>query len=463
MATLDVLNPFNQNKLTTLEMTSSEELESYLAQAAELHAEGPLAAGERSTILTRTAGLLEERMEDFALTIAREGGKPLKDARVEANRAVEGIRNAVEEMHTMVGRCIPMRINEKSAHQMAFTVREPIGPVVALSAFNHPLNLIVHQVVPAVATGCPVLAKPAPDTPLSCIHFVDLLREAGLPEEWCRAVVVDNDLAEKLATDPRVAFLSFIGSAQVGWMLRSKLAPGTRCALEHGGAAPAVIERDADLGKAIAPIVKGGYYHAGQVCVSVQRIFVQVSILDAFLEKFVSAVEALKTGDASNPETDVGPLIRPHEVLRVDEWVREAAEAGGRILTGGRTLGKSLYAPTVVLDPPDSVRLSREEVFGPVTAVYPFAEEEEAVARANQLDLAFQAAVYSESIDRAMFYAHRLSGAAVMINQQTAFRVDWMPFAGRQHSGYGTGGIPYTMEDMTQEKLILIKSSGIPE
>jgi acyl-CoA reductase-like NAD-dependent aldehyde dehydrogenase len=462
MATFKVFNPFDQSEIAELTENTAEEVELWLKEAKALSDKGPLSVSDRTAILKRTAALLSERKEVFALTIAKEGGKPLIDARVEVSRAIEGIEGAVAELHAMAGKEIPMRLNASSANRLAFTTHEPIGPVVAVSAFNHPLNLIVHQVIPAVAVGCPVIVKPANTTPLSCIHLVELLREAGLPEAWCRTALVGNEVAEKLVTDSRVAFFTFIGSSRIGWMLRSKLAPGTRCALEHGGAAPVIVEKDADLEVAIPKLVKGGYYHAGQVCVSVQRIFVHSDILESFKKAYVEAVKKLKVGDASDDHTEVGPLILPREVDRVAEWVEEAKKAGGEILTGGSKLSETTYEPTVVLDPPDNVRLSQAEVFGPVTVIFSFDDPDVALARANALDVEFQAAVMTQNIDRAMYYAHRINAAAVMINDHSAFRVDWMPFAGHQTSGHGIGGIPYTMEDMVKEKMIVVHSSGIP-
>ena len=222
----------------------------------------------------------------LAIEAAREGGKPLLDSRVEIERAIDGVNNCIECMRSAAGREIPMGINAASKQRLAMTHREPIGVVVAVSAFNHPVNLIVHQVGPAIAAGCPVIIKPAEDTPLSCFRFVALLRQAGLPEEWCQALVVnDLEVASRLVTDARVGFFSFIGSAAVGWMLRSKLAPGTRCALEHGGAAPVIVAADADLDAALPLIAKGGFYHAGQVCVSVQRVYCHRSIARKLAER----------------------------------------------------------------------------------------------------------------------------------------------------------------------------------
>jgi acyl-CoA reductase-like NAD-dependent aldehyde dehydrogenase len=254
-----------------------------------------------------------------------------------------------------------------------------------------------------------------------------------------------------------VAFLSFIGSAKVGWYLRSKLAPGTRCALEHGGAAPVIVDRSVEIDTIIEPLVKGGYYHAGQVCVSVQRIFVHTEIMPRFVERLTERVSALRVGDPTSPDTEMGPLILPREVDRVAAWVAEARDAGGTITTGGAPVSERVYAPTVVVKPPTTVKLSREEVFGPVTCVYPFTDLDEAIAQANSLPFSFQASVFARDIDIALRAARSLDASTILINDHTAFRVDWMPFAGRRQSGYGVGGIPYTMHDMTQEKMIVLR------
>lgn len=417
-----------------------------------------LAPHRRIEILRRLAKLLEENVEELAMLIAREGGKPLTDARIEAVRAVNGAASAAGELEHLAGREIPMGLTKATEGRLAFTTKEPIGVVVAISAFNHPLNLVVHQVVPAIATGCPVIIKPAMTTPLSCKRFVELVHEAGLPPDLCQlALVEDNALAERMATDPRVAFFSFIGSAKVGWYLRSKLAPGTRCALEHGGVAPVIIDQSADLDTLIEPLVKGGYYHAGQVCVSVQRIFVHEAIKQDVIERFTARVGKLRVGDPTLPETEVGPLILPKEVDRVESWVKEAIDGGGKLLIGGKRISDRAYAPTVLVEPDAQARVSTLEVFGPVTCIYGYRDLEEAIARANSLPVAFQAAVFSRDINVAFKAAQLVDASGVIINDHTAFRSDWMPFAGRRESGYGIGGIPYTMHDMSQEKMIVLR------
>jgi acyl-CoA reductase-like NAD-dependent aldehyde dehydrogenase len=343
---------------------------------------------------------------------------------------------------------------------MAYTYREPGGLVSAISAFNHPVNLIIHQVIPAIAVGCPVVVKPASKTPLSCLSLVELLHQAGLPKEWCQALLCSNEDAKQLVTDRRVNFLTFIGSSRVGWDLRSKLAPGANCALEHGGVAPVVVEADANIEEAVPLLVKAGFYHAGQVCVSVQRVYSHESLAKSLAEKMAEKAAKLVVGDPADPKTEVGPLISHTECQRVSEWVDEAVQKGAKLLCGGKKISDSCYAPTVLWNPPDDVRISRQEVFGPVVCVYSFRNTEEAVKRANALPFCFQAAVFTRNIDQAFYYVKNLQATAVMVNDHTAFRVDWMPFGGRMESGLGMGGIPRSMEDMTAEKMFVVKTNS---
>ena len=455
---LKVTNPFDHKVIGEVALVGWDKIDAYLTEAQRLyrHQAEWLSSPERTKILKKTAALMTQRSAELAHLIADEGGKPLIDARVEVARAIDGIELCIKELSHLSGREIPMGLTPAGAGKLAFTFREPIGPVVAVSAFNHPLNLIVHQVAPAVATGCPVLVKPADDTPLSCEAFVKILYEAGLPENWCRSVPCDLATAEKLVTDPRVAFFSFIGSAKVGWMLRSKLAAGTRCALEHGGAAPVIVDDSANLAVMIPKLLKGGFYHSGQVCVSVQRVFAPRKQAQAIAEQLAAGASKLVVGNAVEEATECGPLIRPREVDRVADWVAEAVAGGGKALSGGKKLSDTTYAPTVLLDAPATARVSTMEIFGPVVSVYGYDHVEEAIAAANSLPFAFQSSIFTQDVTKAMAWARLLDSSAVMINEHTAFRTDWMPFTGRRQSGYGIGGIGYTMHDMTQEKMIVL-------
>jgi acyl-CoA reductase-like NAD-dependent aldehyde dehydrogenase len=417
---------------------------------------------QRIQILERTAQIMGEQFEALAMLAASEGGKPLLDSRVEVARAIDGVRNSVDCLRTESGREIPMNLNAASANRLAFTRREPIGVVMSVSAFNHPLNLIVHQVAPAIASGCPVIIKPAEDTPLSCFRFVQILREAGLPESHCQAVMTsDLDVASQLVTDSRVAFFSFIGSAKVGWMLRSQLAAGARCALEHGGAAPVIIAEDADLDDTLPLIAKGGFYHAGQVCVSVQRVFAHRCIARQVAEKLAEFGSQMSIGDPTLESSAIGPLIRPREVTRVHNWVTDAIAEGAQCLVGGDLNSDTSYQSTVLFEPSNQSKVSQLEIFGPVICVYAYDDIDEAIARANSLDVAFQASVLTRSIDTAMHCYTQLDASAVMVNDHTAYRVDWMPFAGLKQSGLGVGGIPYTYEDMQIEKMMLLRSKAL--
>jgi acyl-CoA reductase-like NAD-dependent aldehyde dehydrogenase len=456
---LEVVNPFDLKAIGSVTLSDWDEIDKDLEIAHGLfrNRNNWLPAYRRIEILKNAAKLMEGRFEALAYQIANEGGKPLIDARVEVARAIDGVGLCIKELSHMAGREIPMDLTEAGAERMAFTTREPIGPVVSVSAFNHPLNLIVHQVAPAVAVGCPVLVKPADDTPLSCKAFVEILYEAGLSEEWCRFVACDIPTAEKMVTDPRVAFFSFIGSAKVGWMLRSKLAPGARCALEHGGAAPVIVDDSADMGAMIPSLLKGGFYHSGQVCVSVQRVFAPKRHAEDIAQALAEGASKLVVGNAIEEQTECGPLIRPREVDRVAEWVDEARTGGARILSGGEKLSATTYAPTVLLNPPKDAKVSTLEIFGPAICVYASEALDQAIQQANALPFAFQASVFTKNLDTALKAVRGLDATAVMVNDNTAFRVDWMPFAGRRQSGYNTGGIGYTMHDMTQDKMAVIK------
>lgn len=461
---IEVVSPFDGKKIATVTDATLDVAERALATAYQifLNRDAWLSLADRIDILNKVQSIMTARVEELALEAAREGGKPLIDSRVEAYRAIDGIKICIDTLRTEQGSVIPMRASASSAHRIAFTQKEPIGVVVAVSAFNHPLNLIVHQVAAAVAVGCPVIVKPATSTPLSCLRLVKIFHEAGLPMAWCQALVIsDNAIATQLVIDPRVGFFSFIGSAKVGWSLRSQLAPGTRCALEHGGVAPVIVAADANLDTTLPALLKGGFYHAGQVCVSVQRVFAHHSIAKTLAEKLAQNAVKLVIGDPTNDKTEVGPLIRHQEVERVDEWVQEAVAAGAELLCGGKRLSASCYECTVLYNPPQHVKVSTSEVFGPVVCVYPYQELDEAIALANSLPFSFQAAVFTQQIDTALRAYERLNASAVMVNDHTAFRIDSMPFAGLKQSGLGVGGIPYTMHDMQIEKLMVLKSMEI--
>lgn len=462
--TSDVRSPWDRRVLATVPDAGRDGARAAMETALRLFRDRDawLPAWRRAEILDRAAALVRARAEDLARCAAAEGGKPLADSRVEVARAADGLRSCVDAIRTGAGVEVPMGLTPATAQRAAFTRLEPIGPVVAISAFNHPLNLIVHQAATAVAAGCPVVVKPAEETPLTCLRFAEILREAGLPDGWCTPLTTsDRAVAESLVTDERTAFLSFIGSAAVGWSLRSKLPPGARCVLEHGGAAPVIVAADADLARAVPLLAKGGFYHAGQVCVSVQRIFAARAIADELTDRLAAAASRMVVGDPLREDTEVGPVIRERDLVRIAAWVDEARDGGARVACGGARMGATCYAPTVLRDPPRDSRVARSEVFGPVVCVSAFDDADAAVAEANSVPYAFQSAVFTQDIDFAMRCARRLDASAVMVNDHTAFRADWMPFAGLRDSGLGVGGIGPSIREMQTSKMIVLRSPGL--
>lgn len=461
MSTIKVTSPFDGSIVGEVPYGSVPEVEAALelAQTTFLDHKNTLPTYKRVEILEKVVEIMSSQIDELTKLCASEGGKPWIDSQVEVHRAINGVKLAIEALGAQEGKEIAMGHTASSANRMAYTFKEPIGVVAAISAFNHPLNLAIHQVIPAIAVGCSVIIKPATQTPMSAIKVVEILKEAGLPNGWAQAIVCDREGGELLATSPKVNALTFIGSGKVGWYLNSKVAPGTRVALEHGGVAPVIVEADADIDELIPSIGKGGFYHAGQVCVSVQRVYVHESIANEVATKLADYASKLVVGDQLDPKTEVGPLINHNEVNRVEEWVNEAVEKGGKILVGGKRISDSCYEPTVIVNPADDALVSTKEVFGPVVCIYSYSDIEEAFDRANSLEVSFQAAVFTKNLDTALRSVKRLNGTAVMVNDHTAFRVDWMPFGGAKASGLGLGGISHSMEECSNEKMMVIKSS----
>ena len=417
---------------------------------------------ERIKILKKSKNLLLKNAKKFAEIIAFEGGKPLKDSKIEVARAINGIELCVEVLKKSHGTEIPMNLNSASSNKIAFTRKFPIGTVLAISAFNHPLNLIIHQVCPAVAAGCPIIIKPALDTPATCYEFIKLLMEAGLPKEFCQMINIDNHaITHKLVSDPRISFFSFIGSAKVGWKLKSMLSPGTKCAMEHGGVGSVIIDKGTNLKKILPSILRGAFYHAGQVCVSIQKVIIHKDLVDQFTSMLRDSVKKVKIGDPRDINTDVGPLIRPSEVTRVDKVVKRAIKDGAELICGGSIKSKTTYECTVLKDPKETSEISKCEIFGPVLSIYSYSLIDDAISMANHKEYSFQSSIYTKNIDVAMLCFERLEAKSVFVNEQTAFRVDWMPFGGIKNSGEGVGGIEYSFSDLLYDKLMIIDSKNI--
>jgi len=424
--------------------------------AAEQAMREPLPAHERAAILDRTAALLAERADDASRTISAEAGKPMKAARVEAARAVSTFTMAAVEARKLAGDVVPMDASPAGAGKIAFTLRQPIGIVGAISPFNFPLNLVAHKVAPALAAGCAVVLKPASQTPLSALFLAELETEAGLPAGWLNVVCGPaSEIGDVLVEEERVRLISFTGSAPIGWKLRER-APRKRVNLELGNATPVIVAADADLDDAATRLSANAFSFAGQSCISVQRIYVERSIYDAFLELFLPRVEALETGDPSDEATDVGPVISASDRDRILSWIEEAKSGGATVLTGGRLDGE-LLLPTVIAEPPPKAKVSCEEVFGPVCTVTPFDTFDEAIALANSTRFGLQAGVFTRNLKNALRAAHTLEFGGVTVNEAPTFRADQMPYGGVKDSGNTREGPAYAVREMTDVRLVVLQ------
>ena len=459
--TLQVTSPFNGELLKELPLANKQDIDIALSLARNVfdNKKKWLPTYQRIAILEKAVSIMKSRIEELTLIAVNEGGKPYLDSKVEVQRAINGVQLAIEHIGVFEGKEVVMGRTKSSANRIAYTMKEPIGVVAAISAFNHPLNLAIHQIVPAIAVGAPVIIKPSETTPMSALNFVDILYEAGLPKEWCQVVICRREVAEYLVTSTRIDYLTFIGSAKVGWYLNSRVAAGTRVGLEHGGVAPVIVEADANIQDLIPALTKGGFYHAGQVCVSVQRIYIHEDICDDIAKKLALSASKLIVGNPLDSKTEVGPLITHKEVDRVESWVKEAVDSGAKLLCGGKRISDSCYEPTVLLNPSNDAKVSTLEIFAPVVCVYSYTNIDDAFKQANSLDVSFQASIFTKNIDTALLGVKSLNATAVMVNDHSAFRVDWMPFGGAKTSGLGLGGISYSMNEMSIEKLMVIKSS----
>jgi acyl-CoA reductase-like NAD-dependent aldehyde dehydrogenase len=456
----EIFSPNDGTLLTKVQNATEKDIELVISETKTIQKKiAKLRPYEKAEILKKVAASIKEKQEFLAKVIASEGGKPLKDARAETSRAAATLELCAEETLRLHGEVVPMERTPAGKDHLSFVTRDPIGPVLAISAFNHPLNLIAHQVGCAIASGCSVVLKPASSTPLSAHFLVEAFNEAGLPSQGIRLVTTESSLAQKLAESPVFDFVSFIGSAKVGWELRRKIAPGTRLALEHGGQAPVIVRSDADVDAAVSALVKGAFYHAGQVCISSQNIFVHESIFEKFLSQFKGATEKLKTGSAMDEDTDVGPLIRPDEVERLVKWINEAQEKGAKVVLGNKVFGnKNQYlSPTILTHVPRECTIMKDEAFGPIVNINPYQDEEELLQYFNDKDYIFESALFTRDISQALRIASEISTMTFVINNHSAFRVDQMPFGGHKMSGLGMGGVKYAMEEMTRMKQIIIK------
>jgi aldehyde dehydrogenase (NAD+) len=446
--------------VASLASPSDEDCEAAVAAAAEAFEETrKLPIYQRAEALMHISKRLEERSDEVAELIAREGGKPLKWAKIEATRAVSTFRWAAEECRRDEGTILRFDTEASLGNRMGLVRRFPLGPVFAIAPFNFPVNLVAHKMAPALAVGAPIVIKPATKTPLGALLLGELFAETDLPAGMCSVLPVGGSKASELAADDRFAKITFTGSTAVGWGLR-EASPRKAVTLELGGNAGVIVHSDADVAKAAQRIAFGGYYQAGQSCISVQRVLVHSSVAGDFTDRMLAEVEKLKTGDPMDPETDVGPLIDHDALERVTAWVDEAVQAGAEVLTGGKR-EDPFYLPTVLSRTAPGMKVRSEEIFGPVTTLETYDDFDAAVQDVNNTRYGLQAGIFTSDV-RLLLKAHRdIQVGGVIANDVSSWRADQMPYGGTKDSGVGREGLRYAMDEMTEEKILVLSDVAL--
>lgn len=451
---LEVRNPLDHELVAAVSTgTASDVLEAIRAASASLESDFP--AHERYEVLMRAAAGIEERRDEYAMTIAREGSKTIREARREPVRSANILRLSAEEARRITGETLPFDSRAGSENRVGYWFRFPVGIVGAITPFNDPLAVAAHKVAPALAAGNAVVLKPASATPLSALHLARDLMDAGLPPG--RLSVIPGhagELGEAIVTHPKVRLVTFTGSVAAGTWIAGQ-AGVKKLMLELGSNSPVIVLPDAILERAIPAIAAGAFAQAGQNCLGVQRVFVHTDIYDFFVQLFVSHVSNLRAGSSLDEATDVCAMISEHEAARLDDWVREAVAAGAHVLVGGRREG-TLFWPTVLDQVPEGIRLDCEEAYGPVVSLYRVASLDEAVERANAVEYGLHAAIFTESLRDAFRAVRRLAVGAVIVNDSTDYRLDIMPFGGTKLSGIGREGIHFAVEEMTETRVVCL-------
>jgi glyceraldehyde-3-phosphate dehydrogenase (NADP+) len=452
-----VHSPYSGDLLATVCQAEPEHIDLAIETMEQAARElGAVPGHSRARALARMADGIAARHDEFSKTLSQEAGKPLSDARREVDRGIQTFRIAAEESTRIPGETIPMDLTPGGEVYTASVKRFPLGPVLGITPFNFPLNLVAHKVAPCLAAGNPLVLKPAPQTPLTALLLGEVFLTTDLPPTALMILPCSNSLAERLVEHPTFHALSFTGSVNVGWMLKGK-AGHKRVLLELGGNAGVIIEPDANLEMAVARCVAGGYGYAGQTCISVQRIYVHQSHYDRFLQLFIDKVRTLPMGDPALDATVVGPLINEQAAIRVEAWIQEAVSHGAKIQTGGNREG-SMMEPTVLTNVSSTMKVCCEEIFGPVVTISPYTKLEDALTLMNDSPFGLQAGIFTKNID-AMYQAYAsLEVGAVLVNEIPTFRADHMPYGGIKDSGLGREGVRYVIQELTEPKLLIVKS-----
>ena len=453
---LVVRAPFDGAEVARIPRPSAADVETAVSNAVlAFEKTRALPTYVRVGILRRVASALEARRDELGMVVAREAGKPVKAARTEVERASATFSAAAAALEAMKGEMLPLDVNAASLARWGVVKRVPLGPVLAITPFNFPLNLSAHKVAPAMAVGAPVVQKPASQTPLSAFALQAIVREAGWPADAYAVLPIHGREAEALVTDPRLPVVSFTGSGAVGWRLR-EIAPRKRVWLELGGNAAAVVHSDADLDDAASRVASAAFGYAGQSCISVQRALVQKDVFDAFKEKLLARTAALASGDPLDEKTDVGPMIAPEEAARVAAWIEEAVAGGARVLAGGARTG-SVVLPTILAGTSRDMKVEALEVFAPVMTLSSYDGWEEALSRVNDSKYGLQAGIFTRDLGRIQRAFDVLEVGAVLVNDVPTWRADRMPYGGVKESGIGREGPAYAMEEFTEPRLLVLR------
>lgn len=458
--TFAVSNPFTDQEIARLPICGPAEVDQACHRTQAMLAPGTFPQFQRAEVLDNAAVLLRERAEQLAQLITSETGKTIREARREAGRAVETLRFSAVEARTLAGEVVAMAATPAGVGKTAWTMRVPVGVVAAITPFNFPLNTVAHKVAPAIAAGCPVVLKPAPETPLTAISFVELLREAGMPADWVVVVTDDEkEAGEALVAHPTPAMVTFTGSAGVGWSIAAA-APRKRVALELGSNAPVIVAADANLPVAATKIAAAAFGTSGQSCISVQRVLVHRSVHDELAALLAKAAADMVVGDPASETTDMGPLITASATQRVHGWIEECRDGGAQILAGGDVLGSCLR-PTVVDGPGSSTKLRRQEAFGPVLGLITFDDFDDALAIAMETPLRLQAGIFTRDLDQALRAVQELDFGGVLVNEVPTFRADHQPYGGVQEAGNTREGPAHTVGEMTQLRFVSLEMQGL--
>jgi glyceraldehyde-3-phosphate dehydrogenase (NADP+) len=459
---LEVTNPADPGEPAGATFTATPEQYEMATQAAvdAFPVTRKLPAYERGRILREISDGVKARREELARTITLESGKPIRDSLVEVDRAVITFRLGAEEAERMYGELIPLDLMASSRDRVGITRRFPIGPIAAISPFNFPLNLAAHKLAPAIASGNPVVLKPPSKDPLTMLTIAEIVEAAGVPEGSVSILPMSRLLGDRMVEDDRYKLLTFTGSPSVGWRMKQR-AGKKRVVLELGGNAGVIVDETADLDWAVKRCLVGAFTYAGQVCISVQRMFVHERHWSTFLDRFVAAAEQIPTGSPLDPETVLGPMVDERAARRTQQWVEEAVTMGGRILTGGSADG-SFFPPTVLTNVPDRAQICSNEAFAPVVVAFPFSDFAEAIARVNDSFYGLQTGVFTNDLEHAWQAFHQLEVGGVIVNDIPTYRIDHMPYGGVKDSGLGREGLRWAIDDMTELRIMVLAQPDKP-